>query len=113
MKAIVRSKGRVFFALSLAVALYFGYTALSGAVQNHRLAEDRRDAQYELQKLEASKAYLEGVKQYTASDAYVEQEARRNLGYVRDGEQPFVVESPALPPENTASPDWWERLFPR
>ena len=41
------------------------------------------------------------------------QEARRQLGYVRDGEVPFVVVSPALPDDSKPAGDWWERLFPR
>ena len=59
------------------------------------------------------KQYLQAVKDYVSSDAYIEQQARRQLGYVRDGEIGFAVVSP--PPVQTAQPsgDWWERLFPR
>ena len=63
--------------------------------------------------LEAEKAYLQAVKDYVSSDAYVEQEARRRLGYIRDGEVPFVVISPAPQPQTETDGPWWQRLFPR
>lgn len=113
MRTLLDSRARIFFVVCALLASYFIYTAVNGAVQNHRLSEDVADASNGLAELQAKKAYLEGVKKYTASDAYVEQEARRRLGMVREGEIPFVVQSPPLPEDEQSSGDWWERLFPR
>lgn len=95
------------------VAAYFIYTAAAGALQANTLSEDRTRAEKNVAQLEGKQAYLEAVKAYVASDAYVEQEARRRLGYARDGEVPFVVISPGLEPEAEPEGDWWQRLFPR
>jgi cell division protein FtsB len=109
----MRSRARLFFAACVAIAAYFAYTAVSGAIDSHRLGAERDAAARELAELQEKKAYLEAVKQYVASDAYVEQEARRQLGYVRPGEVPFVVASPPLEGDQQTGAEWWERLFPR
>jgi len=97
----------------LLIAGYFVYTAAVGAYRTHQLADEKSKAQQEVTALENKKKYLEAVRDYVASDAYVEQQARRQLGYVREGEVPFVVVSPSL--EESAKPtgEWWQRLFPR
>jgi len=107
------SSARLFFAASLALSCYFIYTATSGALRSHRIANEEAEAAAAVQDLRQDKEYLEAVLKYVGSDAFVEQEARRRLGYVREGEIAVVVTSPApkLPPP--ASGEWWERLFPR
>ncbi|MEX0781240.1 MAG: septum formation initiator family protein [Dehalococcoidia bacterium] len=106
-------RSRLIFGACALVAAYFIYTAAAGAVQGHRLSEDQDAADRSVANLEAKKAYLEAVKQYVSSDAYVEQEARRRLGYIRDGEVPFSVLSPGVEPEEEPEGEWWQRLFPR
>ena len=106
------SRSRLVFFAGLLVAAYFIYTAAAGALQAHNLSEDRATAEKDLAQLEDKKACLDAVKSYVASDAYVEQEARRRLGYTRDGEVPFVVISPSPEPQAVAEGDWWQRLFP-
>ncbi|OAI40964.1 hypothetical protein AYO38_00860 [bacterium SCGC AG-212-C10] len=96
----------------LMVAGYFLYSASFDAFQAHKVANEQKEAAGELIQLQEKKAYLEAVKNYAASDQYVEQEARRQLGYIREGEVPFVVVSP-LPVEGQLHGEWWERLFPR
>jgi cell division protein DivIC len=113
MKTFLDSKARLFFVCSLALAGYFGYTAIHGATQNHRLADSRIEAQRALAALEAKQQHILAVKQYVASDAYVEQEARRRLGWVRPGEVAFVVVSPPVRDDAQPTGEWWERLFPR
>ena len=113
MTPFTRSRARLIFFACLLVAGYFTYTAILGAVRNHQLAESQQEDIAALKELEARKAYLEGVRDYVASDEYVEQQARRVLGYVREGETPFVVIGPALPEEEAGAGDWWERLFPQ
>jgi cell division protein FtsB len=101
------------FAAGVLVAAYFIYTAAAGAVQGHQLSKDQHRADRTVSELESKKAYLEAVKQYVSSDTYVEQEARRRLGYIRDGEVPFSVISPEIQPEEEPDGEWWQRLFPR
>lgn len=96
----------------VAVAAYFLYTAGLDIVQSRQVSEEQERANLELERLQEKKAYLEAVREYAGSDAYVEQEARSKLGYVREGEVPFVVTSPPAP-EDEVNGEWWERLFPR
>jgi cell division protein FtsB len=103
---------RLIFAAGVLVAAYFIYTAAAGAVQGRQLSQDQDAANARVAELEEKKACLEAVKQYVSSDAYVEQEARRQLGYIRDGEVPFSVISPSLEPEDQPAGEWWQRLFP-
>jgi cell division protein FtsB len=97
----------------LLVAVYGLYTAASGWYRNSQLEHDRAAAELQVQQLVAKKAYLEAVKEYVGSDAYVEQQARRQLGYAREGEVAFVVTSPPVEQEPGNGATWWERLFPR
>ena len=113
MQNLIDSRARLLFIVCLAVACYFAYTAVNGAIQNHRLAEERTDAARRVAALEAKKTHILAVKQYVASDAYVEQEARRRLGWVREGEVSFVVVSPPAKEDDSPTGEWWERLFPR
>lgn len=107
------SLGRIVFLCCLMAASYFVYTAGVNALRSHQVGEQRTEAVREVERLSAAKAYLEAVKNYVASDQFVEQEARRRLGYVRDGEIPFVVLSPEIPTESQEKGEWWRRLFPR
>ena len=113
MRLSTASRSRLIFAAGLLAAAYFIYTAAAGALHAHTLSDDRSQAEKNVAALQAKKVYLEAVKSYVASDAYVEQEARRRLGYAREGEVPFVVISPELEPEAEPEGDWWQRLFPR
>ncbi|MEO6045306.1 MAG: septum formation initiator family protein [Tepidiformaceae bacterium] len=113
MGFIAKSRSRLIFAAGLIVAGYFVFTAASGVIHNHQLAQQRSESAAQVSRLEEKQKYLEAVRNYVASDAYVEQEARRQLGYVRDGEIPFVVISPAPKESSQPTGEWWQRLFPR
>jgi cell division protein FtsB len=113
MGALQGTRTRFAVVVCLAVAGYFVYTAGTGWLRNQQLGDDRAAAEQHLAELEDRKAYLEGIRDYVASDAYVEQQARRQLGYIRDGEVPFVVISPPVEEDGALSGAWWERLFPR
>jgi cell division protein FtsB len=80
------SRSRLIFAAAMIVAAYFIYTAAEGALRAHSVSQNRNQAEDRVAQLEAKKSYLEAVKEYVGSDSYVEQEARRRLGYTRDGE---------------------------
>lgn len=107
------SRSRVAILVSLLIAGYFLYTAALGLYRSQQIAESRVEAEQQLHELHEQKAYLEAIRAYVASDAFVEQEARRRYGYIREGEVPFVVISP--PPDQQEQPagTWWQRLFPR
>ena len=113
MGALNTTRTRLLILLCLLVGSYGLYTAASGWYRNNQLQHNQDAAETRVQELQAEKAYLEAVKQYVASDAYVEQQARRQLGYGREGETVFVVTSPQVEEEAQTGGSWWERLFPR
>lgn len=106
------SRTRVLVMALLVIAGFFVYDAAVDRYQSARTEREKAAVAAEIARLEEKKTYLEAVREYAASDAYVEQQARRQLGWARDGEVPFVVTSPPLPQSETKG-DWWERLFPR
>lgn len=113
MGALQGTRTRLFIVCCLVVAAYGMYTAAAGWYRNGQLDSDRALAEQRVKDLQDRKLYLEAVKNYVASDAYVEQQARRQLGYGREGEYVFVVTSPEIKQDTTQSGSWWERLFPR
>lgn len=113
MRALFQSRGRLIFFGCMLIAGYFVYTALSGYTHSRSINNDRQQAAAQVQQLQQQESYLEAIHKYVASDAYVEQVARRQLGYIREGEIPFVVTSPPLKDDQQPSGQWWERLFPR
>jgi len=113
MGALSGTRTRLVIVLCLVVAAYGLYTAAAGWYRNVQLESDRETAEQRVKDLQDKKQYLEAVKSYVASDAYVEQQARRQLGYGREGETVFVVTSPEIKQDPRQSGSWWERLFPR
>jgi len=111
MRAIAASPSKVLFVMALLCAGYFAYTAVAGAVRAQRLDEQLTEYRREIARLEQQRAYLEGVLEYVRSDEYVEQVARRELGYVREGEVPVLVVGPRA--DQAPADEWWEWLFPR
>ena len=113
MRRISKSPPRLLFFAGLLIGLYFAITAFQGAIRNERLEDAREQAEREVSALQEKMAYLEAIVAYAGSDEYVEDAARRQLGYIRPGETAFVLVGPEPPERETQSPDWWERLFPR
>ncbi len=107
------SRARLTIGACVVLACYFAYTAAVDATRNQAMDRGRIEAAEELRALEDKLAYLEAVKEYVGSDEYAEQQARRQLGYVRAGEIAFVVNGPAPDEDEVAAGSWWERLFPR
>lgn len=112
MRNVLRNRSQVFFLVCASVALYLVATFVINAIDQHRLADDRREAEQELAQLQDTKERLEGARRYAASDRFVEIEARK-MGLVKPNEVPFVIESPALPAPAEKPGTWWERLLPR
>lgn len=113
MGALSGTRTRLVIVFCLVVAAYGMYSAAAGWYRNAQLESDRETAEQRVKDLQDTKQYLEAVKSYVASDAYVEQQARRQLGYGREGETVFVVTSPEIKQDPRQSGSWWERLFPR
>ena len=109
----VFTKTTLFLFVCLLLTGYFVYTASSGTVRQRQQNEDHRDAVAEIEDLRSRRDHLLGVYDYVVTDAYVEQAARRELGYIREGEIAFVVLSPPPDSDQQLSGEWWERLFPR
>lgn len=107
------SRARLTIAVCLILAGYFVYSAAIDAAKNQEMDQGRLEAAQELLELTDRLAYLEAVRDYVASDEYVEQQARRQLGYVRPNEFAFVVTGPPAEEDDTFAGSWWERLFPR
>ncbi|HRC62872.1 MAG: septum formation initiator family protein [Dehalococcoidia bacterium] len=92
----------------------FVYAAAQTATQTYRLHDERRTLAQQVEVLRKQKAELEGLREYLASDEYVESVARSQFGLVRPGETAVVVDSPAEPaPTRTPGERWWESLFSR
>lgn len=113
IRNLVNSRSRLLFFGCLLVAAYFTYSAVGGAIRTHQLSQEQSQDAAQAVKLKQELTYIAAVKDYVASDDYVEQEARRQLGYIRPGEVPYVVISPPVKADATVSGLWWERLFPR
>ena len=113
MPTPVVTKTTLFVVVCLLLTAYFVYTASSGAVRQQQQNEDHEAALAEIERLESQRDHLLAVYDYVISDAYVEQAARRDLGYIREGETAFIVLSPPPPADQQAAGEWWERLFPR
>lgn len=109
----VFTKTTLFLLVCLLLAGYFVYTASSGTVRQRQQNEDHEAALAEIENLQSRRDHLLAVYDYVVSDAYVEQAARRELGYIRAGETAFVVLSSPPPPDQELSGEWWERLFPK
>lgn len=107
------NRAKITILICLMFAGYFVYTAASSTLRSQALRSEYGESMDQIAELEQKKATLEGVVDYAASDTYVEQEARRRLGYIRPGEVPFVVTSPPEAEATNVSGEWWERLFPR
>ena len=107
------SKTRLFLLGCLLLGGYFTYTAAVNALHHRQLDAGEEALAREVEDLRAKQAHLEGVLAYVASDTYVEQAARRELGFVREGEIPFVVLSPPSADLGASGGEWWQRLFPR
>ena len=86
-------KKRVQILTVLGVCLFFVLLiAVVGQLVTISQLTARKDRlQRELDKLEAEKTTIEAEIDYKLSDKYVEQYAREELGYIKDGENKFVI----------------------
>lgn len=98
---------------SLLVGLFL-YAGAQTAAQTYRLHDERRALTHEVDELRVRRAELIGLREYIASDEYVEAMARAQFGLVRPGETAVLVDAPgAAQPERRPGQRWWEALFAR
>ena len=92
----------------------FLYSAAQTATQTYRLHAERRVLVHQVDELRRQQAELQGLREYLASDEYLEGVARTQFGLVRPGEIAVVVDGPTRPlPERMPGQRWWEALFAR
>lgn len=92
----------------------FVYSAIQSAAQTHRLAEQHNIVEADIADLQTQVAELQGLREYLASDEYIEAVARTRFGLVYPGETAVIVEAPAAPKEPRRPGErWWEDLFTR
>ena len=114
---------QMLLAVAALLLVLFVYAGIQSAAQNFRLAEQRREVERDIAELQGQIAELEGLREYLASDEYVEAVARSRFGLVRPGETVVVVEDRAatgeaglasgLTPAREPGERWWEALFDR
>jgi len=98
---------------SLLVGLFL-YAAAQTATQTYRLHDERRVLAHEVDALRLQRAELLGLREYIASDEYIEAMARAQFGLVRLGETAVLVDAPGTAaPERRPGQRWWEVLFAR
>lgn len=111
--------------IGLLVANFVGQVMQSARLEGQRAALEAEVAQ-----MEAENARIAGAVAFTESDVYVEQVARGQLGYAREGDTvilprlvaPTAAPAPAdAPPADAPSADspttpnwqlWWQAFFP-
>jgi cell division protein FtsB len=108
-------------AAALAIT-YLGFTTTRYVVHEYNLREEQARLHREINQLDRDHAQLVAVRDYLKSDEYIEDVARRVLGFVRPGETLVVVSSSAPEPAamapaatpgpvRTPAAAWWKDLF--
>ncbi|ABZ83843.1 septum formation initiator family protein [Heliomicrobium modesticaldum Ice1] len=82
------------WAMVAAVIVAFALAALPPFLQQRQLARESDRLSAELEQVRAERRQLEKEKEWLASDAYVEQVARQQLGLVKPGEMMVVRTRP-------------------
>lgn len=88
-----------------AVLVYAGITLISQQSMISAQAEESGKLGEAQAELEQQIDFLESEKEYIGTDAYIEQEARDKLGWVKDDEIIFKVEESEAPKEDGAEDD--------
>ena len=124
MPRTIRSSAvKIAIFLALTVVGYLVFAASGQYLHSRQLERDEMRVRQEITELQHQHQELLEVRDYLASDDYVEGVARGMLGLVRPGETLVVVSStaslssPAAEEESEAPSatdeqrPWWERLF--
>ena len=91
--------------LVLTVALYFGAALAGEMIASQRIDQQEAALNTQIHQLQTANAGLKARVQDAQTDAFVERQARDELGLVRQGDVPvIVVNAPAPPPPAPPAP---------
>lgn len=92
---------QILLLLVLTVALYFAAAFAGELIDSHRIGQQVASLSADIDRLRADNIRLKGEVNDASSDAFVERQAREELGLVRPGDVPVVIANapaPAPPP---------------
>jgi len=107
------SAGRVVFACTALIVVYFLAMFALNVVRSRQLGDQESRLQADIDELQSRYERLQALEQYLNSDEYVESVAREQLGLVKEGETAFIAISsqPTATPASGEEPGlWWEKL---
>lgn len=105
---------RIIFTFTALVVVYFLFAFAFNAIRGHQLGAQESRLEAEINDLESRHDRLVALEQYLKSDEYIEEVAREELGYVKQGEVGFIAISsrPTATPEPGTLPElWWDSLI--
>jgi cell division protein FtsB len=110
---------QILLLLVLTVALYFAAAFAGELIASRRIDSQLRSISLQIGKLKADNVRLKAQVAEAQTDAFVEREARDQLGLVRPGDVPVVVVNAPTPsppppaPTPTPKPHWqqWRDLL--
>lgn len=82
----------IFYVAAFAFLVYASYTIISQSVEINSKRDQLKNLKHEIEIVEIENEYLEEVKNYTGDDLsdYIENIAREDLDYVKNGERVFI-----------------------
>lgn len=101
---------------------------INQVIQSSALEARKAQLAEEAARIASENRHLQGAVEYALSDAYVEQAAREQLGWAREGETVLLPQFPAIEPESKPAPEaipmpvrptepnwqrWWDALQPK
>lgn len=98
---------QILLLLVLTVALYFAAAFSGELIASQRIGREAAGLTADIAKLRADNSRLKAAVAEASSDAYVERQAREQLGLVRAGDVPVVIANaptPAPPAPTPAPP---------
>lgn len=113
-----------FMLLTFSLMLNF----INQVIQSSALEARKAQLAEEAARIASENRHLQGSVDYALSDAYVEQAAREQLGWAREGETVLLPQFPAIEPESKPAPEaipmpvrptepnwqrWWDALQPK
>ncbi len=96
---------QILLLLVLTVALYFAAAFAGELIDSHRIGQQVASLSADIDRLRADNIRLKGEVNEASSDAFVERQAREELGLVHPGDVPVVIgnaPAPAPPPPSPA-----------
>ena len=112
---------QILLLMVLTVALYFAAAFSGELIASHRIDRQATSLTSEIDALRAKNAQLKAAVAEAGSDAYIERQAREELGLIRPGDTPVVVVNAPAPPAPAPAPaappkphwqNWRDLLLP-